>query len=146
MEPTLDRLLTAVCPHILPGAEAAGVVDYIRKALPSPRLAAVGRQLELGLGRLEEGCREIHGRPFVELTTAEQRQLLELLAAETAPWARTFFHHLIALCLEGFLSHPHRGGNRGGAGWQAVGYPPPGLDRELEDPCRGADRGKEDRA
>lgn len=122
--PTLRSALPILCSHILPGAEEAGVTEYVERVLEEPRLSTVGPILEHGYARLEAGCVEIFGQGFLGSSGEEQAQLLEMLAEQPAPWARSFFQQLVSLCLEGFLSHPSRGGNRDHAGWRAIGYPP----------------------
>jgi gluconate 2-dehydrogenase gamma chain len=63
------------------------------------------------------------GKGFAAASAAEQDELLRAFQnpARGLPGAHVF-SLVLTLTLEGFLSDPRHGGNRGGVGWAFVGY------------------------
>jgi gluconate 2-dehydrogenase gamma chain len=114
-----------------PGAIEANCVNFIDKALANEDAASLPDFLS-GLTALDIVCEETLGKAFIELTSAQQDQLLAALAADTAkPWpdsapaASSFFELLRALTIMGFMADPKYGGNADVAGWRVARYPGP---------------------
>lgn len=110
-----------------PGAREAHVIGYIDKALSLPFYALAKpacwshrRELERGAKLLESVALRDWGSPFVALASSQQDAVLGYVQGQDLE----FFHTLLVLSLEGFLGDPVHGGNRGQAGWQAIGYVP----------------------
>jgi gluconate 2-dehydrogenase gamma chain len=114
-----------------PGAREAGCVNFIDKALAHedaeqrPTYAA-------GLRGVDAAARKTSGKPFVELTLAQQDELLARLEeGKVAGWPdggvgpEEFFAAIWLHTLWGFLADPKYGGNRDFAGWKVMGYPGP---------------------
>jgi Gluconate 2-dehydrogenase subunit 3 len=68
-----------------------------------------------GLAELEDGSQAKYQMSFVELTTAQQS---EILASASASFVDLLHHHVI----EGTLCAPEYGGNRNRLGWQLTGF------------------------
>ena len=82
-------LLDAVCRQIIPtdqdpGAREAGCVVYIDRQLVGPHQRFADRY-RAGLASLAATCQALHGKPFEELSSAEQIKLLEKLETGQAP-------------------------------------------------------------
>ena len=133
-----------------PGAREAGVVVFLDRQLAGawghgdhfyrkgpflPGTPQQGYQLaftpaemfRLGLAKLDEHARKLHGVAFADLTAEQQDQLLAQaeqgkLDLGTLPSA-TFFASLVDVTMEGFFSDPIYGGNRDKIGWKLVGFP-----------------------
>jgi gluconate 2-dehydrogenase gamma chain len=81
-----------------------------------------------GIKASDDWCAENRGgKPFAELTTVQQEEVLSLLESgkiefEAVP-ARTFFATLLQNTREGFFSDPIYGGNQNMAGWKMIGFP-----------------------
>ena len=110
-----------------PGASEAGVVVYIDRALAgayADHQAAYRR----GITALDSYAQLQFGRAFVELTAANQDQLLQDMEQEkvsgfTNPSALEFFNLLHQHTIEGMFSDPVYGGNRDAVGWKLIGFP-----------------------
>jgi hypothetical protein len=76
------------------------------------------------LRRLDREARRRSGRGFSACLPAEQDLLLAEAVADPRPERRRFLHGLVLLCLAGFLGDPVHGGNRGGVGWELIGWQP----------------------
>lgn len=142
LSPEHRRVLEAVAERILPsieltrgeitaGAREAGVAPYVERAIAGRFALAPWRPLfEEGLDRLEAWSRESSGSGYADLPPEPQDALLRRLQERSDARGRACVDRLVVLCLEGFLCHPAhpsgRGGNRGGAGWRAVGLPADG--------------------
>ena len=113
-----------------PGAIEANCVNFIDKALAHED-AASQPAYHAGLGGIDEVSRQGFAKPFVELTTEQQDQVLAALDSTKAEgWpegaglpAAKFFEAVRAHTIIGFLADPKYGGNRDYAGWKVVGYP-----------------------
>jgi gluconate 2-dehydrogenase gamma chain len=121
-------VLEAACARILPtdaepGATEAGCAEFIDRQLGLPHFDVLKKQVERGLERLDEMAQRRHGRGFAQVGPAEQDELLRAFQkpARGQPGAHVF-SLLLTLTLEGFLSDPKHGGNRGQVGWAFVGY------------------------
>ncbi|HVG08062.1 MAG TPA: gluconate 2-dehydrogenase subunit 3 family protein [Thermoanaerobaculia bacterium] len=121
------RLLAALSETILPadegpGAIEAGVLEYLERALD--RRAARDRvKIESGLDLVDSMARQRQGKVFADCGHEERADVLMELQRVPHRIVRVFFSKIVGLAIEGFLCHPSHGGNRGGAGWRAVGYP-----------------------
>ena len=134
-----------------PGALEAGVPQYIDRQMTTPwaegRLwymqgpfepnapPTMGWQMSLtprdvyrlGIAAADSWTRAQHGKPFVELDTTTQDDVLQAFESGKARFdklpAHTFFVVLLANTREGFFSDPVHGGNRGLVGWKLIGFP-----------------------
>jgi gluconate 2-dehydrogenase gamma chain len=135
-----------------PGAKDAGVTVFIDRQLTGPygghdwlymqgpfsatALPAQGlqspltprQQYRLGLAALATYCRNnFTGRGFVELSAAEQDQLLAGLEKGEVKLpgfdSRMLFNAIHGNTIEGYFADPIYGGNRDMAGWKLVGFP-----------------------
>ena len=110
-----------------PGALDAGVVNYIDLALAG----AYSDQQEFyrhGLTQLHAYCNATYRKPFVQLSTAQQDEVLAALDTGKAagfewPSAQAFFNTLRKHTMEGMFADPVYGGNKNFAGWRLVGFP-----------------------
>ena len=116
------RTLRAVAARILPsddgtpGAEEAGAVRFIDRALGTPYFAPALPVLRAGLAALDARARRLGARRgFAALDPA--RQVAELRRVEDTP----FFETARTLVVTGTFSDPSHGGNANGAGWALVG-------------------------
>jgi gluconate 2-dehydrogenase gamma chain len=110
-----------------PGAHEAGVLNYIDLAL-SGAYAELQYFYRQGLAQLTAHCMKGHGKPFVQLTAAEQDEVLSALETGKAPeftWptAQAFFNTIRIHTFEGMFADPIYGGNKDFAGWRLVGFP-----------------------
>jgi len=124
-----------------PGAQEAGAVIYIDRALAGP-YGKLQRLYRAGLAALDESCVQRQGRTFVELDEGEQNSVLEQLAgsgldsavgAERAEsdgadrpdlgFLPYFFAVVRQHVVEGTFGDPVYGGNRNAVGWRLVGFP-----------------------
>ncbi len=102
--------LAALVETILPSEDGAGGAE-------SDAARFVARALEAD-ARLASGV------PFDDLSPPQRTLVLKRpLSTEPAPPERAM-RLPIALSLDGFLRHPHRGGNRDGSGWAWLGFRP----------------------
>ena len=110
-----------------PGATDAGVLNYIDLALAG----AYADQQDFyrrGLAALDAHCRTTYGKPFAQLTPAQQDETITALEAGKAtgftwPSAQAFFNTVRTHTMEGMFADPVYGGNRDFAGWVLVGFP-----------------------
>ena len=110
-----------------PGATDAGVLNYIDLALAG----AYADQQDFyrrGLAALDAHCRTTYGKPFPQLTPAQQDETITALEAGKAtgftwPSAQAFFNTMRTHTMEGMFADPVYGGNRDFAGWVLVGFP-----------------------
>jgi hypothetical protein len=110
----------------LPGADDAGVFAYVERAARIPGLRPLRDDL-LKLARFLDG--QAAPARFAELDVARQTQLLLAAQADQAPTGRFVparaLEAALRLGLEGYLGHPHHGGNRAFAAWEALDIPMP---------------------
>jgi gluconate 2-dehydrogenase gamma chain len=108
----------------LPGAEEAGAVWFIDRALGGP-FADMKEPVLAGLGDLDERARSAHGVPFADATAAQQDEIIG--AVTDTP----FFSLGRLLVVGGVFTDPSYGGNHEHAGFTLVGmehapaYQPP---------------------
>ena len=136
----IDALAARIVPSDeWPGAREAGTVYFIARALAS--FFAPWRESFMGgLRGFQAAAREAHpaSPAFAALTPARQDEFLHTV--DRTP----FFEQARTLTLCSMFSMPKYGGNRGGAGWQLLGFedrhvfePPFGYyDREIESGSR----------
>jgi len=110
-----------------PGALDASVLNYIDLAL-SGAYADQQEFYRRGLAQLDAYCGKTHGKPFRELGTAQQDEVLMALDEGKAtefdwPTAQGFFNTLRTHTMEGMFADPIYGGNKDFAGWKLVGFP-----------------------
>ncbi|MGB9604797.1 MAG: gluconate 2-dehydrogenase subunit 3 family protein, partial [Bryobacteraceae bacterium] len=143
--PDEAETVIALCEQIIPadqdpGATEAGVIHYIDRHLIGHfrRYQAVYRE---GLARLDQLCRQRHGRRFAELKFDQQTAVLEKLEGDL----KKFFDMVIDHAMQGFYGDPRHGGNRDAVSWRMLGVPLiPVRGRQHYD--LGANVGKEARA
>jgi hypothetical protein len=74
---------------------------------------------------LDEAAAALHpdqaGAGFAALTAEQQDAVLLELEAESSPALRW----LVVTTMEGFYGDPRHGGNKGGVGWELIGFPGP---------------------
>ena len=128
--------INALCDRIIPadddpGAAWAGVVEFIDRKLAGyhRRYQSLYRQ---GLQGVNESAFVLFKKPFVDLTVAQQDELLHRLEANDAPgptWSKVragdFFGRLVDHTLQGFYGGPRHGGNRDEVSWHMLGLPTP---------------------
>jgi gluconate 2-dehydrogenase gamma chain len=126
--------LSAMCERIIPadedpGAAWAGVVYFIDRKLAGyyHRYQSLYR---LGLQGVHQSSLAVFGKAFVELSGAQQDDLLRKLESNQAPgdlWKQTsaaeFFGRLVDHTLQGYYGGPRHGGNRDAASWRMLGLP-----------------------
>ena len=131
------KTLAAACDQIIPpdeapGAEWAGVVNYIDRQLCGP-LRQLRESYRWGIAAVNKSSRLLYGSDFAVLPNTKQFELLTKMEEGQAPqeaWQKIssteFFGLLVDHTMQGFYGDPRHGGNRGGAGWKVVGlaYPP----------------------
>jgi gluconate 2-dehydrogenase gamma chain len=125
------RLAEAVGERILPGSAEAGGTGFLDQSLAGDDADAKPTILG-GLTALDGAARLRHGLAFVELSGAEQDDLLAIVESGSidawpaeAPPPRAFFQAIRRQTIVGLLADPSYGGNRHHAGWKLAGYPGP---------------------
>ncbi len=134
LEESEAKTIVALCERIVPadhdpGATWAGVVEFIDRKLAG--YYRPYRQLyRLGLQGVHESSVALFGRPFVNLASTQQDELLKKLESNQAPgniWKQTsaseFFDRLVDHTLQGFYGGPRHGGNRDAVSWRMLGLP-----------------------
>jgi hypothetical protein len=99
----------------LPGAEEAGAVHFVDRALGMPFFADIVPPVRAGLADLDERARTLGERDFASLSPG--RQVAIMRQVERTP----FFAAARMLVVVGTFADPAYGGNRHGAGWTIVG-------------------------
>ncbi|MEL6189167.1 MAG: gluconate 2-dehydrogenase subunit 3 family protein [Myxococcota bacterium] len=110
----------------LPGAAPARVFDYVERALRQGRLRPLRNEL-LKLARYLD--RLSAPKRFADLDIARLTQILLEVQSDSARKG-TFVPQralevALRLGLEGYLGHPHHGGNRAFVAWEALEIPMP---------------------
>ena len=130
--------VSAMCERIIPadadpGAAWAGVIEFIDR-----KLAGYHRRYQTlyraGLKGVSESCSILFRKEFIDLSMAQQDDVLGRLEANQAPgaiWgqvsARGFFNRLVEHTMEGFYGGPRHGGNRDAVSWRMLGLPTPPM-------------------
>jgi gluconate 2-dehydrogenase gamma chain len=80
-----------------------------------------------GIAALDNYCKAHAGKPFVQLTTAQQDTLLHEMDTGKIKFEHTSAGHFIAMLWqntkEGYFSDPVHGGNKHAASWKMIGFP-----------------------
>ena len=104
-----------------PGAQQAGVVNYIESALGTYESEDAPLYAD-GVQELDRRAREsFAASSFVALRPEQQDELLTQLEKERNP----FFSILIEHTMQGFYGDPRHGGNRDRVSWKMIGFPGP---------------------
>lgn len=103
----------------LPGADDAGAVYFVDRAMVAPALAESAPIVRAGLADLDARARTLDAAGAREGFAAldDARQIAVMRQVEQTP----FFGTARMLVLAGTFADPSYGGNRGGAGWRIAG-------------------------
>jgi gluconate 2-dehydrogenase gamma chain len=102
--------------HNLPGAEEAGAVFFVDRALSVPPYADKLPELRAGLIALDARARSLDAsKGFARFDSTQQIALMREVEATS------FFKTARMLTLMGTFSEPSYGGNRDGIGWHIAG-------------------------
>jgi len=119
------RSVDAICEQIIPadtdpGARQAGVVNFIDLQLTKhhKRHQAAYRK---GIAGVDAVSRKLFGKPFAELPSEQQVEVLTDVENNDAE----FFGLIRAHTMQGFYGDPRHGGNRGAMSWKMLGLPSP---------------------
>ncbi len=122
--PLLERLLPGLPEHQLPSASQVGVLDYLIQAAQAPGLGLLRADILKLTRYLNLRSRKAHQKKFEELEEAAQVTLLEQAQAKQGKIGRfspsRALHATLRLALEGYLGHPHHGGNLQGRTWKQL--------------------------
>jgi hypothetical protein len=128
---TADEQVTllAAIERVLPGAVEAGVQDHMAYWLTRDRhFATYVKPFKAGLAQLDAVGREVGGKRFHELRSAEQDEVFKRFQSGKVRVGKRdgakFFENLVTFTIEGFLADPKYGGNRNEVGWKFIGYRP----------------------
>lgn len=100
----------------VPGAEEAGAVYFVDRALGMPLFAEKEPLIRRGLADLDARARALSGTSnFTSLSS--ERQIAVMKSAER----EAYFAAARMLVVMGTLTEPSYGGNRNGAGWELIG-------------------------
>ncbi len=125
--------LAAVCDQIIPpddapGATQAGALEFIDRQLAG-RYKKHRKTYSEGLSALDAIASQNGGKPFAQLTAAQQFELLNRLDEGKLgnggdyDAAKAFFNLAIAHTMQGFYGTPRHGGNREAVSWAMLGVP-----------------------
>ena len=112
--PLVDVLLPGDADIALPSGSACGVVDFLVSASRAPGLTPLRNDVLKLTRYLDRGSTQAFGVRFSALAAAEDTAGTGRFVPARALEAT------LRLCLEGYLGHPHHGGNREGAVWTAL--------------------------
>lgn len=121
---TLDALVDRLIPDDdgTAGALAAGAADYIVGMLAEA--GEIGSYVT-GLAAVDTLAHALHGEPFTALAPAGRDDVLGAMEGSSDPTLAAFFELLRLHTVHGTFSDPRHGGNRGGVGWDLIGFPGP---------------------
>ncbi|WP_312038166.1 gluconate 2-dehydrogenase subunit 3 family protein [Rhizobium lusitanum] len=81
----------------------------------------------IGLAALDKHCRSALGKPFSELSPADQDKTISGMESGDISLdgidSKMFFGQLLANTMEGFFADPIYGGNRDMVSWKMIGFP-----------------------
>jgi hypothetical protein len=136
-DPIALAVLGALVDHLIPGDPAkqlptgrdAGVLDYLIAAARAPGMGALRNEVLKLTRHLDMTAKQKLGTAFVDLGDRERAGIIAE-AADNAGARPTFnparaLEATLRLALEGYLGHPHHGGNKGHAVWNALSIPMP---------------------
>ena len=120
------QTVDAICGQLIPadrdpGAKEAGVVHYIDLQL-SRRFRRYQAAYHRGLDATDAASRSRYGRPFAELSSSRQIDILSALESNE----KEFFDLILLHTRQGFYGDPRHGGNRDMVSWKMLGlaFPP----------------------
>jgi hypothetical protein len=120
--------LRAAVDRILPGAAAAGAIEFIERELQEKPFAFARREFNNAAAAMEKLARTRHHKPFADLDAETQDGILtEFQSGAVATRSfdgAAFFRRLYTFTVESFLGDPKYGGNRGEVGWKLAGWDP----------------------
>ena len=108
-----------------PGAKEARVVHYIDRALGGA-VASSRQAYAAGLAALDRYAESSRGKPFLQLSPADQDNVLgacEKGQAVGFAGAAQFFSMILSHTRQGMFGDPYYGGNANFVGWDLNGYP-----------------------
>ena len=111
-----------------PGASDINATSYLKNLIDEPQFDRDERNFILnGPTWLNDLTNNQHDKPFSQLTSAQQQQLLQEIAQSTA--GENWLSLLLSYIFEALLSSPIYGGNPDGIGWRWLehnpGFPQP---------------------
>ena len=121
---TVAAAVERICPlDEEPGAIDLGVPEYIDKALSTPTLSHIRDEFVRGTEALMRRAQSRHHRPFASLAPDLQDKLLtEFKDSRQGTGEAYYWTVLLGLTMEGLFGDPVHGGNKGGRGWEMIGY------------------------
>jgi gluconate 2-dehydrogenase gamma chain len=116
----------------VPGAGDIGATVYLHDAIENPDADAEDKNFIFrGVGWLDGLTQERHKQTFLQLTSTQQQEVIEVIVKSRA--GRNWISTLLTYTLEALLTDPVYGGNKNGAGWAWLqhqpGYPAPPADK-----------------
>ena len=116
----------------IPGADDIGATVYLHKTIENPNADGADKDFIFrGIGWLNELTQEHHKKTFVQLSTVQQDEVIQLIVKSRA--GRNWVSTLLTYTLEALLADPVYGGNKNQAGWKwlqhQAGYPTPPADK-----------------
>jgi len=116
----------------VPGAGDIGATVYLHDAIENPDADAEDKDFVFrGVGWLDGLTRERNKQTFLQLTSTQQQEVIEVIVKSRA--GRNWISTLLTYTLEALLTDPVYGGNKNGAGWKWLqhqpGYPAPPADK-----------------
>lgn len=111
-----------------PGASDINAASYLKNLIDEPQFDRHEQNFILnGPTWLNDLANNQHGKPFPQLSSAQQQQLLQEIAQSTA--GENWLSLLLSYIFEALLSSPIYGGNPDGIGWRWLehnpGFPQP---------------------
>lgn len=114
----VDAIAATIVPDgASPGARAAGVINFIDRAL-STFFARLAPDFRVQLAAFQKDCRERNSDSATFAALPPERQIGFMRTVEHTP----FFELMRLLTLIGMFSSPAYGGNVDGAGWMLIGF------------------------
>lgn len=116
----------------IPSAGDIGATIYLHTAIENPNADGEDKDFIFrGIGWLNELTQEHHKKTFVQLSTVQQEEIIQLIVKSRA--GRNWVSTLLTYTLEALLADPVYGGNKNQAGWKWLqhqpGYPAPSADK-----------------
>lgn len=121
LTPLEGRTMRAFAAQIIPsgdgapGAEEAGAVHFVDRALDMPLFADRVSLIHTGLAELDAAARDTHKVEFASLSGEQQIAMMKRIEREP------FFIAARMLVVVGTFADPTYGGNRNDAGWMLMG-------------------------
>lgn len=121
LSPAEARTMRAFAAQIIPsedgvpGAEEAGAIQFVDRALGMPSFVELAPVIRAGLADLDARARTLGRRDFASLSSEQQVTIMREIEAEP------FFAAARLLVVIGTFADPSHGGNQGAAGWMMIG-------------------------